>query len=177
MEATIRLFDTEQLYRDYGRKVSRWAARLTRSTSDADDIVQEVFLTVHSRQDTMEHVHSPGPWLLKMTLNVVRHLWRSRGRSSKRDLLWMAECPPNAPASPADELDLRRAVDRLDRAVASLPETYRAIYFLCEVERLSPPEVAARTGLTRDALRVRRFRARKQLAEKLGFDPSETQRR
>jgi len=174
MEATSRLHDhdTAQLYRDYGRKVSRWATRLTRSASDADDIVQEVFLTVHCHQDALDQIHSPGPWLLKMTLNVVRHLWRARGRSSKREVLWMSECPPSAPASPADELEMRRAVQRLEKAVRSLPETYRIVYFLCEVQGLPSPEIAAMTGLSPDTLRVRRFRARQQVAKLLSFEAS-----
>jgi RNA polymerase sigma-70 factor (ECF subfamily) len=166
------MHDTASLYRDYGRKVSRWAARLTRSASDADDIVQEVFMTVHCRGEALDQVHSPGPWLLKMTLNVVRHLWRSRSRTSKREILWMSESPPNAPASPADELEMRRAAQRLEKAVAALPENYRMVYFLCEVEGLPSPEIAALTGLTPDTLRVRRFRARQQVAKLLSFEPS-----
>ena len=59
-DAAVPLYDTAKLYRDYSAKVSRWAARLTRSASDADDIVQEVFLTVHRRLPSLDHVHSPG---------------------------------------------------------------------------------------------------------------------
>ncbi|HVR64721.1 MAG TPA: RNA polymerase sigma factor, partial [Polyangia bacterium] len=73
--------DTAKLYRDYADRVGRWAKRLTRSPSDAEDIVQEVFLLVHRRGQTWNDVSSPGSWLLKVTLNVVRHHWRSRGRA------------------------------------------------------------------------------------------------
>lgn len=131
-------------------------------------------MTVHCRGEALDQVHSPGPWLLKMTLNVVRHLWRSRGRTSKREVLWMSECPPSAPPSPIDELEMRRAVQRLEKAVASLPENYRMIYFMCEVQHLPAPEIAALTGLTPDTLRVRRFRARQQVAKLLGVEAQET---
>jgi RNA polymerase sigma factor (sigma-70 family) len=107
-----------------------------------------------------------------MTLNVARHLWRARGRTSKREVLWMSECPPNAPASPSDELEMRRAVQRLEKAVSALPEAYRIVYFLCEVQGLPSPEIAAMTGLSPDTLRVRRFRARQQVAKLLSFEAS-----
>src|SRR3954471_8914598 len=79
-------YDTEtaKLYRDYGHKVNRWASRLAGSSFDADDIVQEVFLTVHRRGPSQEEVHCPSAWLLRTTQNVARHLWRSRGRTTKR---------------------------------------------------------------------------------------------
>jgi RNA polymerase sigma-70 factor (ECF subfamily) len=161
------LYDTAKLYRDYSAKVSRWAARLTRSSTDADDIVQEVFLTVHRRLPSLDRVHSPGPWLLKMTLNVARHLWRARGRSTKRERSWEAQCLPSVPASPLEELEMRRAAEQLETALASLDDRYREIYWLCEVKRLPSAKVAALTGLNPDTLRVRRFRARAQIAKRL----------
>jgi RNA polymerase sigma-70 factor (ECF subfamily) len=161
------LYDTDKLYRDYSAKVSRWAARLTRSASDADDIVQEVFLTVHRRLPSLDHVHSPGPWLLKMTLNVARHLWRARGRSSKRERSWESQCLPSSPPSPLEELEMRRAAEQLESALASLDDRYREIYWLCEIKRLPSAKVAQLTGLNPDTLRVRRFRARVQIAKRL----------
>src|SRR5260370_1454273 len=77
--------DTATLYRDYADRVCRWATRLTRSPSDAEDIVQEVFLIVHRRGSSWQEISSPGSWLLKVTLNVVRHHWRARGRASNRE--------------------------------------------------------------------------------------------
>jgi RNA polymerase sigma-70 factor (ECF subfamily) len=163
----VPVYDTAKLYRDYSAKVSRWANRLTRSASDADDIVQEVFLTVHRRLPALDNVHSPGPWLLKMTLNVARHLWRARGRSAKRERSWESQCLPSVPPSPLEELEMRRAAEQLETALASLDDRYRQIYWLCEIKRLPSAKVAALTGLNPDTLRVRRFRARVQIAKRL----------
>jgi DNA-directed RNA polymerase specialized sigma24 family protein len=53
--------------------------------------------------------------------------------------------------------------------MASLDERYREIYWLCEVKKLPSAKVAAMTGLNKDTLRVRRFRARKQISKRLGL--------
>jgi RNA polymerase sigma-70 factor, ECF subfamily len=160
--------DTAKLYRDYAGKVSRWATRLTRSSSDADDLVQEVFLTAHRRLSSLDQIDHPGAWLFQMTRNVAQHLWRTRWRSAKRELSWESECQPSAPPSPFDELEGRRAARQIERALGSLDDRYRDIYRLCEIERLSSAKVAALMGLKPETVRVRRFRARRQIAEQLG---------
>jgi RNA polymerase sigma-70 factor (ECF subfamily) len=167
LEPVASRYDTARLYREYRSKVSRWAARLTRSSSDADDLVQEVFLTVHRHLPALEQVHSPGPWLLKMTHNVARHFWRTRRRTANRERTWEAECLPSVPPTPLEALEMRRAARQLESALESLDERYREIYLLCEIKRLPSAKVAAMTGLNRDTLRVRRFRARQQITKRL----------
>jgi RNA polymerase sigma-70 factor (ECF subfamily) len=159
--------DTTSLYRAYARKVARWATRLTRSASDADDLVQEVFMVVHRRLPEVKHLENPAGWLLQMTRNLARHLWRSRGRLARRARSWKAECLPEVPRSPLEELEIRRAAEQMEAAVASLDDRYRQVYLLCEVEHLPSAHVAALTGLNPDTLRVRRFRARQQVSKRL----------
>ena len=160
--------DTTRLYRAYAGQVGRWAARLSGSASDADDIVQEVFLTVHRQQGGLAHLRSAPAWLLQITRNVVRHLWRTRARAARRALRheWVmdsADLP-----GPLELLERRRAAAQLQAAVRALDERSRQIYWMCEVEELPPAAVAALTGLAPATLRVRRFRARRQLAARLG---------
>ncbi|HEY2898986.1 MAG TPA: sigma-70 family RNA polymerase sigma factor [Polyangia bacterium] len=159
--------DTAALYRDYARRVSRWATRLTRSTSDAEDVVQEVFLIVHRRASSLNDVGSPGSWLLKVTLNVVRHLWRSRGRLSKREESFDWEGSTTAPPDPLQALETHRSLEKLRAAIDTLAPHYRTVYLLCEVNRLPTEKVAELTGLRPDTLRVRRHRARQQIARQL----------
>jgi RNA polymerase sigma-70 factor (ECF subfamily) len=166
-EPTAPRYDTAKLYRDYRGKVSRWAARLTRSSSDADDLVQEVFLTVHRHLPSLDEVQSPGPWLLKMTHNVARHLWRTRRRTADRERSWESECLPSTPPNPLEALEMRRAAREIETAVDSLDERYREIYWLSEIKKLPSAKVAELTGLNRDTLRVRRFRARQHVNKQL----------
>jgi len=162
--------DTATLYRDYAGRVGRWANRLTRSNSDAEDVVQEVFLIVHRRGSSLNDVSSHSSWLLKVTLNVVRHLWRSRGRLAKREESFDWENNAAAPPDPLQALETHRSMERLQAAIDTLAPHYRTVYLLCEINRLSPVKVAEMTGLRPDTLRVRRHRARQQIAKQLGSD-------
>ena len=159
--------DTATLYRDYADRVSRWAMRLTRSSSDAEDIVQEVFLLVHRRGQAWSDLASPGSWLLKVTLNVVRHHWRARGRAMKREESWDCQLTPIAPTDPLQLLETQRSMQQLQAAIDALTPRYKTIYFLCEVKGLPTTTVAEMTGLHPDTLRVRRHRARQQVRKSL----------
>ncbi len=161
------LYDIATLYRDFAPRVCRWATRLTRSASDADDIVQEVFLIVHRRQPSINDVHSPSSWLLKVTLNVVRHHWRTRSRTSKREESWDWESRQDVTPTPLDRLQTKRAVEQLENAVESLDPRYKVVYLLCAIQQVPPVQVAEMTGIAPQTLRVRRFRARKQVAQRL----------
>src|SRR5437773_12435803 len=109
--------DTAQLFRDYANQVGRWAARLSGSASDTDDIVQEVFLTVH-RQGTIVHeLRSPPAWLLQITRNVVRHVWRSRGRAARRAGTCDLDTVVAADPDPHEALERRRAAAPPQRAL------------------------------------------------------------
>jgi RNA polymerase sigma-70 factor (ECF subfamily) len=160
---------TAQLYREYGRTVGRWAARLARSPVDADDIVQEVFLTVHRQRAAVADLTSPPAWLLQITRNVVRHAWRSRARALRRHEARDLDTLVAPTRDPLEELQQRRTAQALDAALAGLGEEYRRIYCLCEVDGLSAASVAAMTGVNPQTLRVRRFRARRLLAQRLAL--------
>jgi RNA polymerase sigma-70 factor (ECF subfamily) len=166
--ATTPVYDTATLYRDYSGKVNRWATRLARSSIDADDIVQEVFLAAHRLLPSIDHVRSPAGWLLKITQNIARHLWRSRARSAVREASCDPGMLPSPTPSPLEHLERRRAVEQLDQAVAGLDPRYRQVYLLCEIKRMPCAKVAALTGLSAETLRVQRFRARLKVAKRLG---------
>jgi RNA polymerase sigma-70 factor (ECF subfamily) len=159
--------DTAQLFRDHATDVCRWATRLLGSSSDAEDIVQEVFLTVHRQQSAVSQLRSPPAWLLQITRNLVRHAWRSRSRAARL----AAACDRDELVAPTPDplanLERRRAAAQLEAAVATLDARSRQVWWLTEVDGLPTAAVAALTGLALPTLRVRRFRARRQLARQL----------
>ncbi len=158
--------DTASLYRDYGAAVARWATKLARSAVEAEDIVQEVFLVVHRRLGELTELRTPGPWLFRITENIVRRRWRNQMRSG-RSRVGMMEQAPEAALSPLDELERRRMLQRLEQALGDLAVEDRNLLYLCDVRRLPTSDVTALTGIKPQTLRVRRFRARMQIAQRL----------
>jgi RNA polymerase sigma-70 factor (ECF subfamily) len=159
--------DTAQLFRAYASHVGRWAARLSGSSSDAEDIVQEVFLAVHRQLPTPAEIRSPPAWLLQITRNVARHVWRTRRRAARRADAFERDGPVALPLDPLAELVRRRDAEHLHRALETLDRRSREVCWLSEIQGLPSATVAALTGLSPAALRVRRFRARRQLAQHL----------
>jgi RNA polymerase sigma-70 factor (ECF subfamily) len=101
---------------------------------------------------------------------VARNLWRSHRRWAWVDgtrLLELAGLGPAVAAGPDDALALRRTQDRLEAAVAALPEAQREVFLLVVVEGLSPQEAADALHVTPENARQRLARARRQLEEAL----------
>jgi RNA polymerase sigma-70 factor, ECF subfamily len=131
--------------------------------------VQEVFLVVHRRLGELTELRSPAPWLFRITENIVRRRWRNQLRSG-RSRAGMLEQAPEAAPSPLDELERRRMLQRLEQALEELGDEDRELLYLCDVRRLPTSDVTAMTGIKPQTLRVRRFRARAQIAQWLRDD-------
>jgi RNA polymerase sigma-70 factor (ECF subfamily) len=158
--------DTGRLYRDYAVAVTRWAGRLARSASDAEDIVQEVFLVVERRRATLPPLHNPAAWLYRITANIVRRRWRDKTRHALAAAQLLEAFIDESP-SPLDDLEHRRTMERLDEAFGSIGAKDRRLLWLCDVRRMPTSRISALTGIKPQTLRVRRFRARMQIARRM----------
>jgi RNA polymerase sigma-70 factor (ECF subfamily) len=155
------------------------AFRLVRDRDEAADVTQEVFVRVLRSVKGFRGDAAFGTWLHRVTTNVALTEMRKR---SRRPALGTnpigtpdSEYGEIADTGPGPEEQLERAelLARAEAAVAALPESARAIVVLRDVEGLSTADVAAATGLTETAVKVRLFRARERLRAAL-TDPTVT---
>lgn len=127
------------------------------SMSEADDIVQEVFVTAWRRLAELRDGDAFGPWLARIARNrAIDHLRR-------RPLRIVDEEPSVAPIPGAE------AAEAL-RAIRALPEAYRETLLCRLVAGMTGPEIAERTGLTEGSVRVNLHRGMQLLRERLGGD-------
>jgi len=130
-------------------------ARIRRD--EADDIVQEVFLSAFKNLSSLRDKSAVGAWLAMIARNRAAEFYRS--------------------ARPTEELpeDLREKESRTTeareilKAIRALPDAYRETLVLRLVEGMTGPEIAAQTGLTPESVRVNLHRGMKLLREKLGI--------
>ncbi|HEU4536091.1 MAG TPA: sigma-70 family RNA polymerase sigma factor [Polyangiaceae bacterium] len=122
---------------------------------DAGDVVQDVFADAWAKLgDLREPAAFPG-WLLAAARHrAADHARRARPADEAGDLA--VDPPPRAEAAAAL------------RALRELPETYRETLIMRLVEGLTGPEIAERTGMTPDSVRVHLHRGLKLLRERLG---------
>jgi RNA polymerase sigma-70 factor (ECF subfamily) len=125
------------------------------SARDAGDIVQDAFADAWAKlRSIREPAAFPG-WLMTMARNrAIDHARRARPISELDDLA--IEPPPHVEAAAAL------------RALRELPDTYRETMIMRLVEGLSGPEIAERTGMTPESVRVHLHRGMKLLRERLG---------
>jgi len=140
-------------------------ARL-RETSAAEDVVQNVLLSLHRARHTYEPSRPFGPWLRTIARNAISDALRARGRRAERE----TSLPD------ADRIaDLREPARgdaplsaRMERALAELPPAQREAVELIHVRELSVLEAATRAGVSVSALKVRAHRGYKALRILLG---------
>lgn len=144
-----------RLYTRYSRMVH--AIVLARvPPGEADDLVQDVFMSAMRQLHALRDEHAFGGWLATIA--------RNRANGWHRGTVELTELPEIVTRSTQEEEeDARRAL----AAVRSLPEAYRETLMMRLVEGMNGPEIAARTGLTPESVRVNLHRGMKLLREAL----------
>ena len=168
----------EDLVAAYGDRASRLANRITGNAQDAEEAVQDAFLSVIRKIDTFRGDCAFGSWLYRIVVNAAYERCRSRRRRGA-DVSLDTVLPvfdehgrhvaPVADWSlsvddPARQIDLRIV---LSTAIDELPADYRAIVLLRDVEGLAPGDIAAILDLTVDNVTTRVHRARLFLRKQL----------
>lgn len=122
---------------------------------EAEDLVQEVFLTAMKRLDRLREAGAVGGWLAAIARNAAHDQRRRRRRWTE---LFDRFVQPDA-----GRLEAMAALEEIRK----LPEAYRETLILRLVEGMTGPEIAQRTGLTQDSVRVNLCRGMKMLRERL----------
>lgn len=165
------------LIRTHGGRLLAVARNLLRHEEDARDCVQEALIQAFRRIDGFEGKAALGTWLHRIVVNQALSKLRSRKarpEDSIDELLPTFDqdgirIEPSWPhEEPIDELLARHTTRAVVRAkIEELPESYRNVLLLKDIEDLETSEVAALLGLNEGAVRVRLHRARAALKKLL----------
>ena len=161
----------------YQNQVYHLALRTVGDVEDAADMTQEAFLRAWRSIDSFRGDSKFSVWLYRLTTNVCIDFLRSRGRKSAMSLTVEGEDEQPQELDISDErydpetlferAELRRSVQR---GLESLPEDYRRILVLRELNGLSYAEIGEALQLEEGTVKSRLFRARKKLCEFLRRD-------
>jgi RNA polymerase sigma factor (sigma-70 family) len=174
--AGVRRRDPDALAAFFEQHFDRVYATVYRLLGDrhaAEDATQEVFLKIHRAAHTLDPGRDPLPWVTTVAYNVCRDLWRSGAyRLSKRaaaiDDPEQGETHLSSSADDPEQALIRaERTDRVQRAIAALPEALRSVVVLREYQGASYEEIAEMTGTTPVAARKRYSRALAELGRML----------
>ena len=163
----------ETLVRAFGARLLSVARRIVGNEEEARDVVQSAYLSAFRAISTFEGSSALSTWLHRIVVNTALMRLRSRRRKPEEsiDALLPAFLPDghhverySAAVASADQLleqkETRRAVRE---AIAQLPDSYRTVLILRDIEELSTQEVADLLDVTPAAVKVRLHRARQAL--------------
>jgi RNA polymerase sigma-70 factor (ECF subfamily) len=159
----------EVLMRRHNQRLYRAARAIMGDEAEVEDVLQQTYMNAFSHLHQFEARAQFSTWLTRILINEASHRRRARQRAqaavepvrdSREDVLDGAAAPEPDPEQRAYAGELRRL---LEEAVDALPEPYRVVFMLRDVEGLSTAETADVLGLGHEAVKTRLHRGRLML--------------
>jgi RNA polymerase sigma-70 factor, ECF subfamily len=165
----------EEMVRKFGGRLLATARRYLRSDDDAEDAVQDAFLYAFRSMSAFKGDSHLSTWLHRIVINSALMHLRARKRHpdavgvNVEELLprfdgrgnWVDGCPFNMPVDFSLEAAEMRSLVR--QCINRLPDTYRVVLVLRDIDDLDTTDVAELLGLKANAVKVRLHRARQAL--------------
>ena len=161
------------LMRRYNRRLYRTARAILKDDGGAEDALQEAYVSAYRHIGDFRGEAAVSTWLTRIVVNqslqALRKSRRERvvvpfGDSADDDVPEVADDPEYTPESLMLRTEIRRLVER---KIDDLPEAYRTVFMLREVEDLTVEETAAALDIPAATVRSRLFRAKARLREAL----------
>jgi RNA polymerase sigma-70 factor, ECF subfamily len=161
----------ERFVEHFRSKIFHYSWLMCGRPEDADEVAQETLLKAFENIDQLRDPEKVRAWIFRVAKNACL-MQRRRSVFAPTHEISIDEMPPGVeirgdePAPEAEYLssELRAVVDR---AVAELPVTYRAVVLLRDLEELSTDDVAQILDLTHDVVKTRLHRGRQAMRQKL----------
>ena len=160
----------EQVFRDYAPRIYNLARRMLGSDADAEDVTQDVLLQVVRKLDTFRGEAAFPTWLHRLTVNAALAHRRKRAVHDRHEVSnpldnFLENGYHRGPVRPWSVEPVQQALDKethqlIEKAIAGLPEIYRDVYVLADVEGLPNAEIGDILGLSLPAVKSRLHRAR-----------------
>ncbi len=176
-QVIFRILDGEKelfeiLVRRYNQRLYRVIRSYISQEDDVRDIMQEAYVKAYLKLRQFHNQSSFSTWLIRIGINEALQVIRKRKRQSEHygktesleNVFQLADVNQMNPEKQIIKFETRGLVER---AVALLPEKYRIIFVLHQVEGLSNSEIAECLKLTEGNVKVRLHRAKNLLKEEL----------
>jgi RNA polymerase sigma-70 factor, ECF subfamily len=160
----------EKVFREHAPRVYNLARRMLGNDADAEDVTQDVLLQVVRKLDTFRGDAQLSTWLHRVTVNAALAHRKKRARRAEHEIHdplqhFMDDGHHTHAVRPWSVPPAQQALDHethqlIEKAIADLPEVYRDVYVLADVEGLPNAEIADMLDLSLPAVKSRLHRGR-----------------
>ncbi len=162
----------EILMRRHNQRIYRVARAVLRNDTEAEDVMQDAYVRAFEHLKQFEARSSFSTWLSRIAFNEALARVRKQKRfeeldvipENKKDKMAGLRSVDKNPEENASNAEIRRL---LEKEVIAMPENYRTVFMLREVEEIHADEVAQILGITAENVKMRLFRARAFLRKRL----------
>ncbi len=163
-----------ELIRRNNQRLFRAARAVLRDDAEAEDVVQETYVKAFTRLGMFEGRSAFSTWLTRIALNEALGRRRRKRPTVNIEAAEVTQSGgaevipfpgPAVPLSPESAEGRREMQARLEELIDSLPELFRVVFVLREVEDMSTEEVASYLDIKPATVKTRLFRARKLLRD------------
>jgi RNA polymerase sigma-70 factor (ECF subfamily) len=153
----------EALYRAHASFVASFLRHMGTSESDLDDALQDVFVIAHRKGGYQPGPAVPRTWLASLAFRVV--LARRRARARRPESAAVIEALSDDARSPAEVVEARRSLRRVQAVLDQLSDEHRAVFVLYDIEGESCESIAATWNVPVGTVYSRLHHARKRVRE------------
>lgn len=161
-------FDT--LYDLYFPKVYNYVYMKLQDRAEAEDLVQDVFVSVIESLESYEGRSSLLCWTFSITKNMLKNLYRTRKQNSHFFADAEGQCRNNFPKNvrtPLDQLEYKEFLEKWHDNIGKLPQNSRKIFYLKHFNGLSIKEIARKTDKSEGAVKTALYRTKILLTNKV----------
>jgi RNA polymerase sigma-70 factor, ECF subfamily len=167
--ASLGALDFDEIYEGMVGYVWNVVCRLGVRPADAEDVVQEVFVTVYRRLGEFEGRARMKTWVFGIAVHLVQHYFRThvrkpgdRATATGTEIHVLADERENGPANHVERME---RYDALDRVLAELDQPKRLVFVLAELEEMTLSDIGEVVGANANTVATR-LRAARQAFEK-----------
>ncbi len=157
----------EALYRQHATRLYNLASRMSAGATDAEDLLQDIFLLAYRKLGSFRGDSSLGTWLYRLAMNHCLDVLRNRQTRMGQVTDSMDEPDAVPVAAPGPGLGAVSRID-LERAIEALPPACRAAFLLHDVEGFGHHEVADILGISEGTSKSQVHKARLRIRAYLG---------
>lgn len=166
----------ERVFREFAPRIYHIARRMLGNDADAEDVTQDVLLQVVRKLDTFRGDAQLSTWLHRVTVNAAlahrekranRQKHEAGGDSADDAIALPSGSVKRWNVNPEASMLAAEQTELIEKAIASLPEPFRDVYVLADVEGLPNAEIGEMLNLSLPAVKSRLHRARLRMRDAL----------